>query len=293
MDIVRCSESDSIEEGMRSRSELKIVLGTVLYPGAEQFIPDFAESVNLQTDKKFDVLVINDGMGNSGTELLRKLLKHKVNIINTFPNAKIHENRIFLLEKAKKNKYDLLVMLDIDDKMSDSRIWEYRYQYDSFYAFYFNELYTFEGRKIFVKLPDEADIKDIMECNYLGLSNTGINLKLLDSEFLKSLYHGDTNVFDWYLFTRILLEKFRGKKIEQAITKYRIYNNNIAGINQNVQHEIKVKRKHYELLSNYDIRYRELFKIYQKSESEIKANMINEDIKGYWWENIAMLADKK
>jgi hypothetical protein len=75
-----------------------------------------------------------------------------------------------------------------------------------------------------------ANVDLILECNYLGFTNCAININQISREFIDSLYEGRTEIFDWYLFSRILLNGGKGKRINGTATLYRLYDNNIAGI---------------------------------------------------------------
>lgn len=269
------------------KKKLKIAVGTVLYKADKEMLQDFVKSVNWQDDQGFDLLVVNDNAMESDLKFLNTHIENRLLISDADKDSLPYQNRIDLLRLAKKNRYDLLILIDFDDLMSVNRIYEYKRQYDSKYAFFYNNLKLSTGETVFKVLPKTVKWGDILESNFLGLSNTGINLEKLDVTFIDSLSAGNTVVFDWYLYERILLNNKIGKRIDHTWTEYRIYEKNIAGIQQDVEKEILVKREHYALLKDFHEIYHHLYGRYMQTDSD---NMIRKPpYNGYWWENIKLL----
>jgi hypothetical protein len=139
------------------------------------------------------------------------------------------------------------------------------------------------------ELPPKTENVDlILECNYLGLSNCAINMKRISREFVDSLYEGRTEIFDWYLFSRILLNGGKGKRINGTATLYRLYDNNIVGIpkytKKALEKEKKIKIEHYQLLKKYDSRYLELINKYENTDIVLKQDSASHNKLGYWWD---------
>ena len=85
-------------------------------------------------------------------------------------------------------------------------------------AFFYNEIVDMNGRKLMPKLPDIVyGCEDIGEYNFLGMSNTAVNLNKLDIKFIESLNEYKYDIFDWYFYTRILLLGLKGKKVDEII----------------------------------------------------------------------------
>lgn len=272
------------------KGHLKTAVGTVIYKADKEFLRDFVESVNRQSDREFDLLIINDNADISDLEYLKDRIENNCMILDAGNDSLPYQNRIDLIRMAKRYRYKLLVLIDYDDIMNADRIYEYRRQYDGNYAFFYNNLKVRAGGTVFKTLPETAEWGDILESNFLGLSNTGINLEQLEMTFIDSLSVGNTSVFDWYMYERILLENKKGKRVDHTWTEYRIYENNIAGINQDIEKEILVKREHYALLEDFHEIYRCLCKRYsQLNNKDIVKKACNN---GYWWENIKLLERK-
>ena len=115
------------------------------------------------------------------------------------------------------------------------------------------------------------------------MSNGSLNLRRLTIDFIDSLKNGKTNVFDWYLYSRLLLRGERGKKVTRGFTLYRIYEDNFAGkcnYNQEaIEKEIAIKKVHFSLLSEYSDYYRMLMDLYETNQ--VDETNVRED--GFWW----------
>lgn len=273
------------------KGRLRTALGTVLYKTNKDFLRDFIRSVKWQSDQEFDLLIVNDNAEISDLACLNDCIKNNILITNAGKGSLPYQNRIDLLKIAKKKQYELLVLLDFDDLMYANRISEYKQQFDRDYTFFYNDLKTNTGEKVFRVLPENVFWGDILESNFLGLSNTGINMGQLEMPFIDSLSAGSTFVFDWYMYERILLENKKGKRINHSWTEYRIYENNIAGIHQDIRKEILVKREHYALLKDFHDIYRYLYKRYLQLDFDNGIRV--KDHNGYWWENIKLLEENK
>jgi hypothetical protein len=112
-------------------------------------------------------------------------------------------------------------------------------------------------------------------------------MKQMSNEFIESLREGKTNVFDWYLFSRILLNGGVGKKINNTVTYYRIYEDNIAGLSsyslKTVEKEKSIKLLHYKLLEKYDVRYTYLLKKYENIDINSSKRDIGGNQNHFWW----------
>jgi hypothetical protein len=133
----------------------------------------------------------------------------------------------------------------------------------------------------------------------MGLSNTAVRTeKLINSPALKE---GESIAFDWYLWSSLLLDEKSACFTSDTSTKYRIYEQNIAGLPQpldmkNTLKGVEVKFQHYALMSGLSDVYKKLADEF----NEVKSKLKNDDwfiqyievLKKYaieapmWWENI-------
>jgi hypothetical protein len=185
--------------------------------------------------------------------------------------------------------YELVIIGDADDTFSKDRvelvIKQARLDKDS--VFFYNKLITDKGDDVFTYIPTQvATASVIAQENFLGMSTTAIRVDKLSEEFLDSLYEGDSPVFDWYLFTRILKDVGRGTFVPDAATIYRIYDANEVGVTRDLIKEKEVKLKHYQNLGK---RYPGFQKLYQDLQNIDVNNLeFSDNHQGYWWSDIKM-----
>lgn len=265
---------------------MKVAFGTVIYPNAMKYAEEFVNSLNSQTFTQFEALIINDHVEKTLVDESFGSLKTKNTIIEYDRQFTPVELRVMLLLEAMQRDYDVLIIGDFDDCFSEDRVekvlqtvWE-----NDSYSFFYNEITAFDGRHVMPALPTTTDsINCILDYNYLGLSNTAIRLKALDTDFIRSLSEFKDSIFDWYLFSRILLENRTGLFVPDAVSFYRFHEDNLVGeISNNskkIEYEIQVKKTHYR---------------YLRARSPILLNRYNDYIIGnysytgedtlhYWW----------
>ncbi|MCR5416405.1 MAG: hypothetical protein K6E79_06395 [Pseudobutyrivibrio sp.] len=281
---------------------MKICLGTVIYKQAVDFLPDLLKSVDNQTDKDFDLLIVNDnykkdelisaGVLNENGAIadIAPSISGQIRFVDLEPmHCSIASTRINMIRAAKEMGYDLLIVSDADDTFASTRVDRYRktYEIDKTYAFYYNELVTDTGETVLEDMPEVVDsARIISQSNFIGMSIAAINLNLIDDAFIDSLSEGDCPVFDWYFYTRLLMDVGAGHLVTGAATIYRIHENNQVGTTHDVQQEYSVKLTHYKNLAK---RYPYFGHLYD----DLKALDINkidtsQSHKGYWWSNIIM-----
>ena len=277
---------------------MKIAFGTVIYEQAWLWWEEFADSINKQSMQEFDVLILNDGVSSEETIKIKEKIRCKTYIFDVTHSATISEIRIQLLNMSKKLGYDLLVLGDFDDTFSNNRVENIVKEWNEDICFYYHNLkYEDSGDNVFTELPDIVDdIGQILEYNFLGLGNTAINLRLLSNDFISSLENVETNVFDWYLYSKILLYGKVGQLIKDANTIYRQQDNNLAGIQvydyNSICREIKVKRVHYGMLKKDIGTAEKLLLVYDELEKKSYEQLMkyeNKEKKRYWWSNFKIL----
>ena len=270
-----------------------VAFGTVIYPEGIIYFEEFINSINSQIDKNFDLIIINDNVDINTLSKYTSELKVKYIIFNCFEKRTPADLRVDLLMKAKAFGYDLLILGDFDDIFDKKRVLEIKKSYidDISHAFFYNKLLLFDKSDALKALPAFTnDIDGILECNYLGLSNTAINLSYLSNDFIQSLYGCTSFVFDWYLFSRIICNGGKGKYVDKAITYYRIYNNNFAGVSdrKQIEKEFEVKKNHYKLMEKFDDRYKVLLDALLKIDIK---KLTDRKTLSYWWNNIKLFSE--
>ncbi|SCZ78698.1 glycosyltransferase family A protein [Pseudobutyrivibrio xylanivorans] len=267
---------------------MKTCFATVIYKQAKDFFDPLVDSLKIQTDKDFDFLVINDNYSKSELDELN-FPDNTILVDCQSQHLSIVQTRIEMLKQAKARAYDLIVLGDADDTISANRIEAYKKaaEIDKTSVFFYNKFVTDTGENVFKNLPKSVtDIKQISQQNFLGLSNTGIRLDAISEEFLDSLKECTSPVFDWYLFTRILMDVGTGSQVEDAATIYRIYEDNVAGCSRDLNKEIDVKTRHYSILSQRYEYFKKMANMLQAINNDSLKLSINHQ--GYWWSDIQM-----
>lgn len=266
---------------------MNTVFGTVFYKLAYDYIEEFINSINNQLDKDFRVLIINDDIERRQLEALLSKCVFQYEIIeyeNTFSPAGL---RIMLLIEAIKRDVDLLIIGDADDVFSENRVGLIKKYADNDIncTFLYNDILTLTGEKVFPQLPKRIKrIEDICDYNFLGMSNTAIKINKLTFDKVYSFFEGDQPIFDWYLYSRLLIDGAKGKYVEGAITFYRYHENNLVGDQdankEIIKREIEVKKRHYYSLANHSL----IMKRRAIEYTEGRFKIVKPQNPHYWWD---------
>lgn len=268
---------------------MKVAFGTVFFPQSKAYIDDFINSINNQSYHNFDLLVINDGIEPAYIKSIKNVINVDCIVKEINAGATISSNRIALFKLAKELDYNLIILGDFDDCFEKYRLEKIVKNLENNYTFYYHNLInSVDYKSVFYHLPKITDnINQILQCNYLGLSNTAIYIDNIDKDFFGTLDEIDTNVFDWYFYSRLLLEHKYGKRIEGNLTIYRQHDDNIIGTYNNeidLKQELKVKLKHYEILKKYSSVFADLYDNY-KNNNFVECSQ-GYKYEGYWWSNL-------
>ena len=99
----------------------RVVVSGVLHPKNINFFPSFVNNLNLQTFKNFDLLIINEGIDKS---LLNINFKKGELIIENSKFANPKKNRDQMFDSLRELRYDVNILCDFDDLMSNDRVSE-------------------------------------------------------------------------------------------------------------------------------------------------------------------------
>lgn len=269
----------------------RVLFGSVVYREALQYFDEFAESINRQTADNFGVLLINDGIPESEFEKRVLSIQNSCHIVQYETKYNPPQLRVKLIQEAKKFGADILIIGDADDLFSNNRIKNVieAFRADSSADFAYNELRLFNGNRAMPEIPEKlCSIKDIAERNFLGMSNTAIRVSALEDSFTDSLLECDSYVFDWYLYSRLLLARHKAIKVNGTCTFYRIYDGNYAGLSamteEAVKKEIEIKKQHYNLLRKRDQLFEGLYNCYNSGRIQRTNLKAETDFCHYWWD---------
>jgi glycosyltransferase involved in cell wall biosynthesis len=196
----------------------------------EQFLIDFFDSLSIQTNKNFDVVVINDGY--KGFEKIKERYG-KLNLIELFCSKTPAKNREFGINFCKDEKYKVLIFGDSDDYFSDNRV-ELSLSALNNNDIVVNDVSLFDDGGIYEtmyisnRLEDNSQISSeyIQNKNIFGLSNTAINLDILE----EVIFDEGLVAVDWYLYKKLLKNRSNAIFINKTITYYRQYKDNTVGL---------------------------------------------------------------
>lgn len=265
---------------------MKIYFGSVIYLEALPYFEEFLHSISEQTIKDFSLFLICDSIDE-------KIIENRIRVhgieqfeLVSYEGMSPVELRVELLKGARKRNADILILGDADDTFSCDRVENIKnvFMENEECTFVYNNIAFENGRLFFAELPNKIDdVENILEFNYLGLSNTAVRIKKLPYSMLESLRECESYVFDWYFYSRLLVSGFKGRLSKNGITFYRLHDNNYAGrpkINiETIKKEVKIKQLHYKMMSRYDIRYKSLYREYQNN----KYIVVRNEVPYYWW----------
>jgi len=274
---------------------VKTVIGTVIYQAGLPYLAAFIKSVNQQTDLDFEVIIINDNL-----PILPEILNQLQVAYEVIPSKiplNIFSLRKQLIQEAYIRSIHLLILADMDDVMDSQRVYQTKKAYTPQISFFYNEIYVLGGQAYFKgKLPKEVtSVQVILQSNFLGLSNTALNLPKV-GQCVAKLKEATTEVFDWYLYTHLLLNGHAGRLVQKTRTYYRLYQNNLgqlskASMKERVLKELEVKYHLYQFFSPIKPIYKKKRARIEKLKQQLTAgatieNILTEERHNYWWELI-------
>lgn len=271
------------------------IILTFIYPGCEKYIYDFIDSLLHQTEKDFDVLMVNDGIQISDIPYIP--FKHQ--IIDC--SLSISKNREFGILRAIELGYKHLILSDIDDYFYPSRIEKLLLGLKTYDAVVSDLTIVSSDKRILDEnyfqlthsIPSKLYKEFLDEQNICGFSNTAINIKSIP----KFSFPDNLKIVDWYFFSILLNQGLSIGFINQSLTYYRQHGDNLIGIDDFsidlFKKMLPMKILHYEFMSEYDDRFSYLYNRYSKMitsqdseiERAIKKNKIINN-KPLWWENL-------
>lgn len=263
----------------------RILLFTVVYPGVENYLKDFFNSIHNQDDQNYDLLIFNDGISES---LIKKLCKHK----NTYClvndcGYSIAQVRNQGIEYAIANEYETIVFADSDDYFSKNRISQIRKNIN-FYDVLFSELTLVSDNNVILESDLFASgkfnsflegVEALVDCNVVGMSHSAVKV-----ECLKHLVIGQNlQAVDWFLFSVLMLNHRSFGFLGTVQTFYRQHGNNLVGADKYLSEKrlkkgIEIKKNHYGCLLSYcdDKRlfeYAKLFKVKLEQMFELETKL--------------------
>ena len=217
------------ELGIDLRSD-SVAFLTTIFPVDEGFLIDFFDSLCRQTVKNFDVIVINDGYLNF--EKIKNIYG-MLNIIEIKYSDTAAKNRQYGINYCVDNRYDVLIFGDSDDYFASNRV-ELSLQLLEENDIVVNDVSLFNHCGVYehnyisnrVKNNSKVEYDFIIDKNIFGLSNTALNIRILNLIDLDK----DLVAVDWYLYKGLLRNKNIAIFTNKTTTYYRQHEDNIVGL---------------------------------------------------------------
>jgi hypothetical protein len=220
----------------------------VIFPENLIYFKKFLWSLSIQSHKDFSLILFNDGCTSKVLEnhLIDFDLTYKIIDVNSITPVQIRKK---MVQYISKNNIDIAVFGDTDDYFDNNRI-EICVKKLKNHDIVVNDLVLFKDEivleedflsKRFLNNSD-ITIKDIMDKNIFGLSNTAIKSSVIyDMDFEENLI-----AVDWFLFSEFLLKKSTAIFTSDCRTYYRQHDKNTVGLgDQNykaIATSIKIKK---------------------------------------------------
>ena len=264
---------------------MKTVVATVLHPISAPFWNDFIAAVESQTDKDFELLIVQDGVPapeNPSSLRVRSL---------DVTGRSISQIRKALLRECSLMGAQWVILADSDDKMHKARVEKSKRGLQEGAAIVFNDLIQFPlngAAKLWlhdrIKSPF-VSLEDIKEGNCLGFSNSAFCLKKMP-EIVFDI-GDDIKAFDWAFFTRFLYYEKQAQFISDGLTFYRVHGENMALFKlerAKIEAALAIKRRHYSDLVGLIPWAAEKLKEYDLLQSWLRGDP------GHWAEYINKLS---
>jgi hypothetical protein len=239
----------------------KIAFLTTIYPVDVTFVDVFFDSLINQSNKAFDVIVVNDGF------IAFEKVKEKfscLNIIEVSGANSIAKNRELLVKYAIDNNYAYGVFGDIDDYFQSNRI-ETSVALLADHDIVVNDLTPFCGQERLAENTLSSRLDNltsiswdyVKDKNIFGMSNTAIKLEGLVSADIEC--PPELVAIDWFLFSNLLLQGKKAIFTNDTVTYYRQYSGNTVGIGviakETILKAIEVKLIHYRYMAKINSAY--------------------------------------
>jgi len=281
----------------------------VVFENVKPYLNKYIESLNNQSTKNFDLLILNDGFKEDIPD--NKINNQIISIINNQTSAQIRQ---FGINYAIKNNYKIIIFTDTDDYYSQNYVESLMLGLEN-NDFVYSNIVPVDNNDItinnYFSLPHETKrYEQIIKYNYIGLGCSAVRSEIIRGINIPS----DIIAVDWHLYTILLLNGFAGKLVENASVYYRQhYNNTVGGLKPldrvRLLKGIDIKEKHYRYIYNYclennyesvakeyEIKYQEMLELKLFLQENINLekylNTININLntvyKGWWSEIISV-----
>lgn len=283
------------------------VLG-VVFKKNEKFIDKYLSSLEKQSYRDFDLILINDGFEGLDRYTSKYELSVRVWEYTNTP-AKIRQ---YAINRIKKERYRYVVFTDSDDFYAQNRI-QICVSLLKKHDIVVNDLTTVSQKEKVLsqayfskRFRDGAMIgpEDLQCGNMLGFSNTGLRVSCLKERisFPKKMISAD-----WFFFANLLNQGRKAIFTNKTISFYRLYGDNVAGLQmrlteQYIKKVLDIKCLYYKNLSVQRKDSSRLFRLFSTLRKKFSANsvfrkdyidrLMTQKIENpLWWEEIRLFRE--
>lgn len=272
-------------------SNKKVAFSTTIFPMEESYLHDFFASLQKQTYKRFDIVVLNDGYDDLEKF---KYLYSDLKIVEIKYNNTPAKNREYAINYIKRQSYDIMVFGDSDDYFSENRVeksLELLNNNDIVVndLSLCNEFGIVKEKYISNRIKNNTKIKIdfIKDKNIFGFTNTALKLKILD----RVGFDEKLIAVDWYLFSDLLLRNCKAIFTNEAISFYRQHDLSLIGLGniskKYISLGLNVKFKHCQSFPELRDTYNEINKLRHQDIDELYTNLVDKRIiYPLWWEEV-------
>jgi hypothetical protein len=249
------------------------LLLAVVFEEVKPFLDEYFTSIDSQTEKNFDLLILKDKYKDKIPGGKTKNIV--IDIENNDSPAQIRQ---YGIQYAIKNNYKNIIFTDTDDNYSQNYVESLMLGLEN-NDFVYSNIVPVDNNDItinnYFSLPHETKrYEQIINYNFIGLGCSAVRSEIIREINIPS----DIIAVDWYLYTILLLNGFAGKLVENASVYYRQhYNNTVGGLKQldrvRLLKGIDIKEKHYLYIYNYCLEnnYKSVAKEYEIKYQEMLA----------------------
>ena len=212
---------------------------------SEQFIVQTIQSVQAQTYKNWEMLIVDDCSTDSTFEILKQqsTLDSRIKIQKLNTNSGAGSARQYALDMAQGR---FIAFLDSDDLWKPNKLSEqieYLIKNDIAITFSSYELMDEEGKvlNILIKVPKSITYQELFYCNWIG-NLTGVYDTVKLGKISISNYRKRQ---DWIMWLHILKSEKRATSIQKNLATYRVRSNSISAS------KISLLKSNYLVYRNY------------------------------------------
>jgi len=261
---------------MVRETQQHVAVLTTVYPQVGEYLDMFLATLEKQTLRNFDLVIVNDGIDS-----LDALCEQRDNLACRLVDGRATpaSNREAGIRYCLNAGYEYVIFADADDYFDPTRVAVSIAKMRSMVAdCVVNDVHlvtesaqpvveSYFSRRLtnnqFVR------IDDIMHGNIFGLSNTAVRTTCLSGVQIDA----DLVAVDWYLFTVLLLRGCRAVFTNEANTFYRQHSSNTVGLGavtiESVKRAVSVKSGHYSVLAARYSEFTELSRYYTRLAAQL------------------------